>query len=316
MTILYSDPLFRRHDTGAHPESSARLIAIDKQLAAGKIADQCTLGEPRPITLEQLASTHHPDMIQAAATMAAQGGGHLDPDTVVSPSSYDVALTAAGTALAAVDAVVGGVESNALCLIRPPGHHATPDRSMGFCLFNNVALAARYAQRHWRLGRVLIVDWDVHHGNGTQDFFYNDESVTFFSIHRFPFYPGTGAAEETGTGRGLGATINTPIAFGTPREQYLAQFQGGLERAAASAKPELILISAGFDAHALDPVGNLGLKTEDYLVMTRQVVEIAKHYAGGRIVSCLEGGYHVEALAESVAAHLTGLLPDRTRPRA
>jgi acetoin utilization deacetylase AcuC-like enzyme len=181
---------------------------------------------------------------------------------------------------------------------------------MGFCLFNNIALAARHAQRKHGLNRLLIIDWDVHHGNGTQDIFYEDPSVVFFSIHRYGdgFYPGTGAANETGRGKGLGHIVNAPIRYGTSRREYLASFRTGLEKAAEKIKPELVLLSAGFDAHAKDPIGSLGLETEDFATLTQAVLEIARTHAGGRLVSCLEGGYHLDALAESVEAHLNELL--------
>ena len=217
---------------------------------------------------------------------------------------------AAGTCVAAVDAVLKGKEHTALCLIRPPGHHATRTRSMGFCLFNNIALAAQHARAAHSLARVLIVDWDVHHGNGTQDIFYEDPQVMFFSIHRFGsgFYPGSGDRTETGHGKGLGTTLNVPVALGTPRQRYLAQFTQALETAAAKSKPELVLLDAGFDAHVKDPIGALGLETEDFAAMTRQVLQVARTHAGGRLVSCLEGGYNQAALAESVQAHLEELL--------
>jgi acetoin utilization deacetylase AcuC-like enzyme len=181
---------------------------------------------------------------------------------------------------------------------------------MGFCVFNNIALAADHAKRAHGLKRILIVDWDVHHGNGTQDIFYEDPTVMFFSIHRYGhgFYPGTGAAEETGRGRGLGYTLNAPIRFGTPRREYHSQFRADLERATDRIKPELVLISAGFDAHAKDPIGSLKLETEDFATLTRLVLDVARAHAGSRVVSCLEGGYDLEALAESAQVHLEGLL--------
>src|SRR5262249_18613126 len=236
-------------------------------------------------------------------------------DTVVSAQSYAVALAAAGACVAAMDAVLasgdqGAPERNALCLVRPPGHHATPTRSMGFCLFNNIALAADHARVAHGLNRLLIVDWDVHHGNGTQDIFYADPTVMFFSIHRYGqgFYPGTGAADETGTGPGLGFTLNAPIRYGTARRDYLARFERDLEKAADKIKPELVLVSAGFDAHARDPIGSLGLEAEDFVVLTQRVLDVAKTHAAGRLVSCLEGGYNLEALAECVQAHLEQVL--------
>ncbi len=305
MTIIFRDTLFTQHDTGRHPENAARLAAIDAALTASGLLDRCTSGPVSVLAAKDLLHVHAADVAQKAQTVAAAGGGHLDADTVVSAASYDVALAAAGTVVAAVDAVMSGKHREALCLIRPPGHHATPSRSMGFCLFNNVALAAEQARRVHQAGRILIVDWDVHHGNGTQDVFYERADVVFYSIHRAPpFYPGTGAADEVGSGKGRGATINVPVEYGTGRQAYLQLFADGLERSLAVTKPDLIIISAGFDAHRLDPVGNLGLEAEDFGAMTKLVCDAAAHACQGRIVSCLEGGYHPQALGASVVEHL------------
>jgi acetoin utilization deacetylase AcuC-like enzyme len=313
MTLLYTDPLFLRHETGPHPETAARLRSITARLTAAGLPAKCAPGNYRPLTEEDVLSLHSERQLRLVQQAAAMGGARIDPDTVVSPESYGVALAAAGACGAAVDAVVRGPERNALCLVRPPGHHATPTRSMGFCLFNNVALAARQARHAHGLGRLLIVDWDVHHGNGTQDLFYDDPGVMFFSIHRYGhgFYPGTGAADETGQGRGLGYTLNAPVPYGAARKDYHAAFRAFLERAADRIRPELVLLSAGFDAHARDPIGSLGLETEDFAELTRQVLDVARTHAGGRLVSCLEGGYHLDALAESVQVHLEELLAAR-----
>jgi acetoin utilization deacetylase AcuC-like enzyme len=232
---------------------------------------------------------------------------------VVSAASFDVARFAAGAACDAVDRVLRGEDTTALCIARPPGHHALPDRAMGFCLFNNVAIAARVAIDEHGLDRVLVVDWDVHHGNGTQDIFYTDERVGFFSAHRWPFYPGTGASDETGSGQGLGITRNLPLEFGTTRETYRARFRRELESFAATVKPQLVLVSAGFDAHREDPIGSLGLEAEDFGELTRDVLDVAAVHAGGRVVSLLEGGYNPKRLAESVAEHLRGLLASGQR---
>jgi len=316
MTILYSDALFLEHDTGVHPESADRLRAISARLAQSGLIERCTAGVSQPLTEEAVAGVHSRQEIAEIKQLAAEGGGCTDPDTVVSPASYRVALAAAGACVAAVDAVLGGADRTALCLVRPPGHHATPTRSMGFCLFNNIALAARHAQAKHGITRVLIVDWDVHHGNGTQDIFYEDPEVLFYSIHRFGngFYPGTGAAGETGRGNGLGYTLNVPVRYGTARKSYHAQFLAALEQAAERIKPELVLVSAGFDAHARDPIGSLGLETEDFAALTRAVLAVAGAHAGGRLVSCLEGGYHLQALTDSVQAHLEELLRIEDRP--
>jgi acetoin utilization deacetylase AcuC-like enzyme len=240
--------------------------------------------------------------------MAASGGGQPDSDTVVSLQSYDVALLAAGAACDAVDRVIAGESKTALCVVRPPGHHALADRAMGFCLFNNIAIAACVARDEYQLDRVLIVDWDVHHGNGTQDAFYSDGRVGFLSSHRWPFYPGTGDVDETGTGDGLGATCNLPIAFGTPRDIYLDRFTAALDDFAARIRPQIVLVSAGFDSHRTDPVGSLGLETEDFAKLTAIVKAVAGVHAIGRIVSILEGGYNPPVLAECVETHLRGLM--------
>jgi acetoin utilization deacetylase AcuC-like enzyme len=306
MTLLYSDPLFLKHDTGHHPERAERLRSILSRLKKSGLIERCTAGDYKPLAEEALTKIHSPIQVLRAKQVAEHGGGYLDADTVVSPDSFQVALAAAGACVSAVDAVLKGTDRKALCLVRPPGHHATPAQSMGFCLFNNIALAARHALDSHGLSRVLIVDFDVHHGNGTQDIFYESADVIFFSIHRYGhgFYPGTGAADETGQGRGLGHTINAPIRHGTPSKEYHSRFSSALEKAADAIKPELVLLSAGFDAHAKDPVGSLGLDAEDFVTLTRQVLDVAHTHANGRLVSCLEGGYNLEALAECVQAHL------------
>ena len=307
---LFTDPLFEEHDTGAHPECADRLSETRRRLSATGLIDHCLPGPIRPATPTELQRIHPERYIHSVEQFAARGGGRLDPDTVVCPASYNVALHAAGSACGAVDLVLLTDTRRALCLARPPGHHALVQRAMGFCLLNNVAIAAAHARAAHGLNRVLIVDWDVHHGNGTQDIFYSDGDVSFLSLHRFPFYPGTGAAHETGSGAGLGATLNIPLRFGISRPDYRAAFARSLEDIAERCRPELVLISAGFDAHALDPVGSLGLESEDFADLTRLVIDGARQFAQGRIVSLLEGGYHLQALPESVDAHLTTLLEE------
>lgn len=309
MTILYGDPLFLEHETGQHPERPARLRSIWAHLNQTGLAARCPRGETRIASVEEITRLHDPKYVERVKRFSQDHPGErIDPDTVVSRRSYDVALLAAGTVLAAVEAVMQGDDPTALCLVRPPGHHALPSTAMGFCLFNNVALAAEHARNVYRLNRVLIVDWDVHHGNGTQDIFYERDDVYFFSAHRFPFWPGSGAANETGRGKGLGATFNLPVAFGTPRKEYLSRFTTMLNDAAARCQPDLILLSAGFDAHQDDPIGSLGLQTEDFATLTQAVQAVAKTYCHGRLVSVLEGGYDLNALAASVGVHLETLL--------
>jgi acetoin utilization deacetylase AcuC-like enzyme len=315
MTVLITDPLFLRHQTGIHPERPQRLVSIWERLERSGLRGRCGTRAYQPLTPRAVAAVHHPEVAERARTAAEAGGGHLDADTVVSPDSYTVALAAAGACAAGVDAVLSGQDRTALCLVRPPGHHATPTHSMGFCLFNNIALAAAHARSAHGVGRLLIVDWDVHHGNGTQDVFWTDPSIMFFSMHRYGhgFYPGTGAADETGSGPGLGYTLNAPVRYGTSRPEYRAQYLSALERAADHIRPELVLVSAGFDAHQRDPIGSLGLESEDFAELTRLVLQVADTHAQGRVVSCLEGGYDLQALAESVQAHLQVLLEHSVR---
>jgi acetoin utilization deacetylase AcuC-like enzyme len=310
MTLLYGDPLFLEHDTGRHPERPERLKAVWAYLDRSGLAQRCQRGQTRVATRDEILRLHSPEHVDHVRAVCAERPGRIEADTVVSRRSFDVALAAAGTALAAVDSVMQGTDQTALCLVRPPGHHALPASAMGFCLFNNVALAAEHALRAYRLQRVLIVDWDVHHGNGTQDMFYERDDAWFFSAHRYPFYPGTGADHETGRGRGLGATFNLPVKFGTPRKEYLRRFGAMLHDAAARCQPELILISAGFDAHRDDPIGSLELETEDFADLTRMVKQAAQAHCHGRLISVLEGGYDVDALAASVGIHLEALLAE------
>lgn len=308
MTLLYSDPFFLEHRTGLHPEHPRRLEAILARLEREGLVARCQRPTWQPAARELLVPLHSEEYLQRLAHWAEKGGGQVEADTVMSTASFEVARLAAGAACDAVDRIMAGEARHALCLVRPPGHHALRDAPMGFCLLNNVALAARRAIDYWRLNSVLIIDWDVHHGNGTQALFYEDPQVAFFSIHRWPFYPGTGAEDETGSGPGLGTTLNVPVLMGTPRARYLDRFRSGLEWLAQRQRPELMLISAGFDAHRLDPVGSLGLEVEDFAELTNEVLDIADEFSAGKVVSVLEGGYNPEMLAASTAAHLEVLL--------
>jgi len=310
MTLLYRDDRFVQHQTGNHPESEDRIRSIHAMLEKHDAVGRCQENPWEPVPHEVLTSVHSAAYLEQLEQVSRQGGGRLDTDTVASEQSWDVARLAAGAVTDAVRRVIDENDPRALCLLRPPGHHALPERAMGFCLLNNIALAARSAIDQHGLDRVLIVDWDVHHGNGSQDIFWRDEQVGFLSIHRWPFYPGSGEAAETGEGPGLGTTRNLPVTMGTSRQDYLARFQQELEDFAARINPQLVLLSAGFDAHRLDPVGSLDLETEDYLPLTRQVTRIADAYCNGRLVSMLEGGYHVEALARCVSVHLDCLMEE------
>ncbi len=311
MTLLYDDDCFLQHDTGAHPECAERLRRTRTHLAESGLVERCRVKPAVEADREDIQRVHADSHLNAVRHFAEKGGGRIEADTMVSRASYDVALRAAGSACDAVRKVVGGEDLSALCLVRPPGHHAVTRGPMGFCLFNNVAVAARLAVDQLGVNRVLIVDWDVHHGNGTQDTFWRDEQVGFLSIHRWPFYPGTGARDETGSGPGLGSTCNLPIDYGTPRDEYFAAFRDALTKMADKIQPELVLISAGFDAHRLDPVGSLGLEVEDFRELTRLVLDVSRTHAGGRVVSLLEGGYNTEILPHCVEAHLAELLAHR-----
>lgn len=307
MTLLYMDEKFLLHDTGNHPECAARLECVHARLKSSALLSRVTRVPIPRATDADVKCVHSAEHIDSVRRLADEGGGRIDADTVVSPDSADVAWLAAGSAVDAVTRVINVEDSQALCLVRPPGHHALPDTAMGFCLLGNVAVAARTAVQRFGLNRVLVVDWDVHHGNGTQDVFYEDENVTFFSAHRFPFYPGSGRKSETGRGAGLGSVFNLPLRFGTSRKDYLTAFENALTAAADHCRPELVLVSAGFDAHAEDPIGSLGLQTEDFQVLTKLVMQVAATHANGRLVSMLEGGYNVDRLADCVELHLQTL---------
>lgn len=304
MTIIFADPIFEQHRTGYHPESPKRISESLHRLASRPWYQDLVKGRFDAVSEERLLRTHDAQVIDRLKAACAAGGGHLDSDTFVSPESLETSKLAAGAAIAACEQVISGSSANAFCLLRPPGHHANREASRGFCVFNNVAVAAHYALDVHSLHRILIIDFDVHHGDGTQAIFYEDPAVDYLSIHRYPFYPGTGHQSETGSGQALGGTHNLPIAYGSSREKYLESFQKGLETALKHSKPELILLSAGFDAHKADPVGSLDLEYEDFITITRWIKEAAEIYAKGRLVSLLEGGYNLDTLPVLVEDHI------------
>ena len=304
-TAFLADPIAKQHDPGpGHPEQPARWDAAVRGLGEYKL----TPAPPRAATEAELALCHTARYI-GIARRDVQSGAHTlsTGDTDIGPQSFDVALHATGTCLNAVDLVMQGKAKNAFCIVRPPGHHASANRGMGFCLFNNVAIAARYAQRRHGVERVAIADWDVHHGNGTQDIFYSDPSVFFCSTHQSPWYPGTGAAGETGEGAAEGTTLNCPFPAGSGREQILGAFRDRFAPRMDDFRPDLILISAGFDSRTGDPLGRFLLTDADFADLTTLLLEIAHKHTGGRLISVLEGGYDLHGLARAVSAHAHSL---------
>lgn len=306
-TGFHVDEIYLRHrNPEGHPE---RVERIEVLLDLSKRVEQIGVtGVParRRATIEELSLAHTPEYVEAIASTAGRTL-MLDPDTFTVPDSFDVACHAAGATLDLVDRVVAREFDNAFTAVRPPGHHAESERAMGFCLFNNIAVAAAHAVHHHKMERVLIVDWDVHHGNGTQDAFYDDPSVFFFSSHQSPWYPGTGRREETGHGKGLGTTMNRPLPEGTGMKEIRAIFSDQLLPALDAFKPELVLISAGFDSRVGDPLGRFTLEDPDFGELTSLVRTIADRHAEGRILSLLEGGYNVRGLASAASAHFAAL---------
>ena len=307
---LLLDGIFRDHDTGeGHPECPARYKAI---MAALEKADLVGRMEPilqQPAADEDVLLCHTRDYLETAKRDVASGRDDLSTgDTVICARSLDVALRAVGGVMNAVDAVMTGQLRNAFCAVRPPGHHARPEQGMGFCLFNNIAIGARHAQKKHGAEKVLIVDWDVHHGNGTQDVFYQDGSVLFCSTHQSPWYPFTGSAEETGEGQGRNCTMNFPFPGGAGLKEIGGAFLDRLLPAAAKFKPDLVMISAGFDSRINDPLGRFQLTDEDFVKLTEHLMDFASSYCEGRIVSVLEGGYNLGGLSSAVKAHVETLL--------
>jgi acetoin utilization deacetylase AcuC-like enzyme len=310
-TGLLLDEIYEKHDTGiGHPETAGRVKAVNEKLKADGLVKKCKRLDYRRATDEEILLCHTSDYLKVVKReIDGKSKGQLSTgDTVFGAESLDVAEKAVGGVLNAVDAVMKGEVRNAFAVVRPPGHHANADTGMGFCIFNQVAIAARYVQKRYDLERVLIVDWDVHHGNGTQDIFYQDGSVAYFSTHQHPWYPGTGMAQETGEGKGGGTTINHPLPAGTGMVEIEAAFRESLLPKMAKFKPQMVLLSAGFDSRMGDPLGQFQLSDEDFIELTGIMLELAGEHCDGRLVSVLEGGYHLTGLASAAAAHLGALI--------
>lgn len=306
--FLY-DPIFLEHDTGpGHPECARRLTATLEYLQQQDWFAQLLPLKPKAIDRHWLLQVHTADYIQRVEAACRNGAPYLDtPDVSISQRSYEVALYAAGSGLVLADELLAGRIDNGFALLRPPGHHAEADMALGFCLFNNIAILARYLQQQHGLERIAILDWDVHHGNGTQHAFESDGSVLYASIHQYPFYPGSGGDQETGHAAGRGTTLNCPVPAGTTDQDYEQLFRQRILPAIANFQPDILLVSAGFDAHRSDPLAGVSLSTEFYGWMTQRIMETADHHAGGRLLSLLEGGYDLQALPHCIAAHLKTL---------
>ena len=306
-TGYISDPFYLKHKNEPHPENPGRLNAIQKNIESSKYYNNLTLIQPRKATVEDIAKVHGTGYIRSVEDSCRNGVRNLDADTVISADSYQAALLSAGAGLEALDKILEGTVSNAFCAVRPPGHHAEQNKAMGFCLFNNVGVIARYAQDVKNIQKIFIFDWDVHHGNGTQHSFYKDSSVYYSSIHQYPFYPGTGSVDETGTGDGLGSNLNLPMQAYSCDADYINAIEHKLIPVIQKFNPDLIIISAGFDAHENDPLAQINLSTECFGKMTQKLMEIANDVCDGRILSMLEGGYDYSALADSVQLHVETL---------
>lgn len=301
------DEIYRRHDTGpGHPESADRLQAVEE--AVRSFSDEIVTIPPRAARYEDLLLVHSPEYIDMIFSINKDEIVMLDPDTAFSPRSKEVSLMAVGGVMEAADRVMKGEISRAFCAVRPPGHHAERDKAMGFCIFNNVAIGATYMKSHGDVERIAIVDWDLHHGNGTQWAFYDRDDIMYISLHQFPYYPGSGSSDEKGNGKGVGHTINIPVHPGAGDAEYRDSFDRAVLPALERFAPDVIFISAGFDAHKDDPLGGVNLSSEFFGEMTRMLGDKADQFSRGRIISVLEGGYNRIALKESVKWHLTELL--------
>ncbi len=309
-TGLVFDQSFTLHDFPGHPENANRLKAIIKYLKAYDFLPKLKLVTSREATVEEITRCHHPRYMQLVEEVSRNGGGRLDADTYTNHFSYDAAMKAAGGVVDLVKAVVGGQLDNGFALVRPPGHHAVPSRAMGFCLFGNVAVAARAARLDMGLERVAIIDFDVHHGNGTQDILYEDPDILFISSHQYPFYPGTGGLDEIGSGQGQGTTVNLPVSPGTGDEGFKRLYGEVVFPVVRRFQPDLILVSAGYDAHWEDPLADVGLSLTGYSRLCQDIIDLAADLCQGRIVFVLEGGYNLDVLSAGVGNTFRSLLSD------
>lgn len=294
---LVYDPIYLEHDTGEHVENTQRLVSIMSHLEETKTKEKLTSFSPRLASIDEIQMVHAPEYVSYIKSKAESGGGWLDPDTVMCPRSYEVALYAAGGMLTAVEKVMTGEVDSAFALVRPPGHHATSNRAMGFCIFNNIAIAAKFALANFNIERILIADFDVHHGNATQETFYNDSKVLYFSTHQYPFYPGTGWVDETGTSQGKGYTVNFPMSAGWGDEEYLRAFNEVLIPVARKFQPQLILVSVGFDLHWADSIAMMQASVTGFAQIVRILKELAVELCQGHLALTLEGGYNLEVAA-------------------
>jgi acetoin utilization deacetylase AcuC-like enzyme len=311
---LIYDPIYLKHDTGAHVENSSRLVETISLLEKSKLLDELVAIPPRAVSKEEVSLVHSHSHIARVQGCSSRGGGWLDGDTYASPASYEVALRAVGGVLQGVDAIMTAKVNHAFALVRPPGHHATADEAMGFCLFNNIAVAAEYAKRKYHLDRILIADFDVHHGNGTQEIFYADPKVLYFSTHQYPWYPGTGSISEDGTGKGKGFTVNVPLPAYCGDKEHLHVYQEILVPVAKRFRPQLMLVSAGYDPHWADQLSLMRLSVSGFAGIVSIIKGLADELCQGKLLLSLEGGYHLQALSHSIKATFEVLLGKSPSP--
>ncbi|OGP68035.1 MAG: histone deacetylase [Deltaproteobacteria bacterium RBG_16_44_11] len=314
-TGVVKDMRYLRHSAGfGHPESPERLAAIYEMLDNPLMAWKFIEIEPREATHKEIETIHTPSYVEYIAGTAGQSSVYLDPDTATSPESYEIAKLAVGGVCNAIDSVMEKKVDNAFALVRPPGHHAEADSAAGFCIFNNIAIGAMHAILKHHLKKILIVDWDLHHGNGTQHSFYSDPRILYFSTHQYPYYPGTGSLQEIGQGKAEGYTINVPLSVGAGDASFVKIFRKILQPVALKFKPQLVLLSAGFDTYYQDPLGGMRVTADGFAALTRILMNIAESYCNGRFVAVLEGGYHLAGLTQSVKAVLEEMRDDTHYP--